>query len=297
MKLRFLLVIMLACVTMLLSPSWAQEDPVPVYDPQGEYLIEPAVPSITALVEAEYISGILHPGTQGTGTSREIPFVLKFALKEGWYMYWRTPGDSGMAPTFDWSASDNLDDVSIGWPAPKRFEQDGLYSFGYDGVVEMPVTVTIKELGKPLKFNLNTSLIVCNKICVPQTLNMMADVDQSPSLPSPYTDYFKEVKASLPAKEGKDGFRLDTAVLGKSSLIVTLYSPDGFDGTDIFVESDTVSLTAVPVMEQDPSNPLAALFRINAPEGTDNLTEQLMGKKITVTAVRNKKSVEKEFSF
>src|SRR5437763_14969998 len=39
-------------------------------------------------------------------------------LQPGWKTYWRTPGDSGVPPRFDFSSSDNLAAATVLWPAP-----------------------------------------------------------------------------------------------------------------------------------------------------------------------------------
>lgn len=251
-----------------------------------------------AQMPAPYAAATLQPGFAGMGDTKEIPFLLTFTLQPGWYMYWRTPGDSGLAPQIDTASSLNVKDMSIGWPAPKRFEQDGMYSFGYDGAVSMPLMVTPAQAGKAMTLAADISLIVCNKICVPQNLSVRADVPEGHALITDVSQQIKDAQASLPVKGGGgEDFRLDTAVLGKSGLILTIFSKDGFEGTDIFVESDDIALTAVPQMQADAGNPQAALFRIDAPQGTDDLTAQLVGKTITVTAVKGAKSAEKNFSF
>src|SRR3954464_2456574 len=40
----------------------------------------------------------------------------------GWKAYWRTPGDSGVPPRFDFSKSENVEAVTVLWPAPMRFD-------------------------------------------------------------------------------------------------------------------------------------------------------------------------------
>src|SRR6202795_3444545 len=39
-------------------------------------------------------------------------------LQPGWHTYWRTPGDSGVPPHFDFSKSDNIEAVTVLWPGP-----------------------------------------------------------------------------------------------------------------------------------------------------------------------------------
>lgn len=251
-----------------------------------------------AQIPAAYVNATLQAGLTNAGDAKEIPFLLTFTLQPGWYMYWRTPGDSGLAPQFDHTKSVNVKDMSIGWPAPQRFEQDDMFSFGYENEVSMPVTVTPAEPGKATTLALDISLIVCNKICVPQNISVKADVPEGTAMMSDVSERIKKRTASLPVKGGGgDDFRLDTAVLGKGAVILTMFSKDGFEGTDIFVESDQIALVAKPQIEQDAGNKQAAIFRIEAPSGTEDLTALLLGKTITVTAVKGDKAVEKNFSF
>src|SRR5215475_15375863 len=47
---------------------------------------------------------------------------VAFQLQPGWKTYWRTPGDSGVPPRFDFSKSDNVEAVTVLWPAPLMFD-------------------------------------------------------------------------------------------------------------------------------------------------------------------------------
>ena len=57
---------------------------------------------------------------------------IAFQLQPGWKTYWRTPGDSGVPPRFDFSKSDNIEAVTVLWPAPTKFDDGaGGHSLGY----------------------------------------------------------------------------------------------------------------------------------------------------------------------
>src|SRR6202012_6085941 len=42
---------------------------------------------------------------------------IALQLQPGWKTYWRTPGDSGVPPRFDFAKSDNVETVTVMWPA------------------------------------------------------------------------------------------------------------------------------------------------------------------------------------
>src|ERR1700682_6700506 len=46
---------------------------------------------------------------------------IAFRLQPGWKTYWRTPGDSGVPPRFDFSKSENVEAVHVLWAAPMIF--------------------------------------------------------------------------------------------------------------------------------------------------------------------------------
>ena len=64
---------------------------------------------------------------------------IGFKLDPGWKTYWRTPGDSGVPPRFDFSKSSNIEAVNVLWPAPKKFDDgNGGFSLGYHDQIVVP---------------------------------------------------------------------------------------------------------------------------------------------------------------
>jgi DsbC/DsbD-like thiol-disulfide interchange protein len=103
--------------------------------------------------------------------SRSGPVMLggvAIQLQPGWHTYWRNPGDSGVPPRFDFSKSDNLDTVTILWPAPKKFDDGaGGASLGYTHNVLLPMRVIAKDPKKPVTLRAEINYAVCEKICIP----------------------------------------------------------------------------------------------------------------------------------
>src|SRR5262249_50030620 len=68
---------------------------------------------------------------------------VRVRLGSGWKIYWKEPGDAGLPPEFDWSASSNLASTEVHWPAPHRTAMLGVESLGYTGEVLFPVSVQL----------------------------------------------------------------------------------------------------------------------------------------------------------
>ena len=60
--------------------------------------------------------------------ARVLRAGVEIKLEPGWKTYWRYPGDSGVPPVFDFSASDNVKEATVLFPAPMRFP-DGAGGF------------------------------------------------------------------------------------------------------------------------------------------------------------------------
>ncbi|MDA7964614.1 protein-disulfide reductase DsbD domain-containing protein [Ruegeria sp.] len=115
------------------------------------------------LVQLEVLDG----GKTANGTYQG---ALRLTLKDGWKTYWRAPGDAGIPPHFDWSGSGNVGDVSITWPAPHVFDQNGLRSIGYEDQLVLPVEITPKNPAKPVRLRGQMDFGVCKDVCIPGQL-------------------------------------------------------------------------------------------------------------------------------
>src|SRR4051812_21090667 len=89
-------------------------------------------------------------------------------LQPGWKTYWRTPGDSGVPPRFDFSKSDNVETVTVLWPAPMKFDDGaGGTALGYERQVVMPLRIAAKNTDRPVTLRAEINYAVCEKLCIP----------------------------------------------------------------------------------------------------------------------------------
>src|SRR3981081_2555898 len=93
---------------------------------------------------------------------------IAFQLQPGWKTYWRTPGDSGVPPRFDFSKSDNVEAVTVLWPAPMKFDDGaGGTSLGYHHQVVLPLRIVPKNTDRPVTLRADISYAACEKLCIP----------------------------------------------------------------------------------------------------------------------------------
>jgi DsbC/DsbD-like thiol-disulfide interchange protein len=101
---------------------------------------------------------------------------IEIQLQQGWKTYWRTPGDSGVPPRFDFSKSTNVESVTPLFPAPRSFDDGaGGVSYGYLKNVVFPLRIVPKNPNEPVLISAAISYAVCEKLCLP----VEADVELS----------------------------------------------------------------------------------------------------------------------
>jgi DsbC/DsbD-like thiol-disulfide interchange protein len=165
---------------------------------------------------------------------------IAFQLQPGWKTYWRTPGDSGVPPRFDFSKSENVEAVTVLWPAPLLFDDGaGGHAMGYHDKVVLPLRIVVKNADKPVMLRAAINYAVCNKICIP--------VDASTELPftSVASTEDNALFAALdtvpkPANIGDPNPLTirDVKREGPSDVVVDVVTPDNRE-LNLFVEGPT----------------------------------------------------------
>lgn len=178
---------------------------------------------------------------------------MAFQLDPGWHTYWRDPGDSGVPPRFDFSRSDNVESVTVLWPAPQQFDDGaGGRSLGYQTRLLLPLRIVAKRPDQPLTLRATVNYAVCEKLCVP------VEASAELAFTSAVSSVDGALKAALdtvpkPAKVG-DAHPLAIREVRRDgkTVIVDVTAPAGSDVT-LLTEGPTPEW-ALPVPKQVSSN-------------------------------------------
>jgi len=176
-------------------------------------------------------------------------------LQPGWKTYWRTPGDSGVPPRFDFSKSDNVEAVTVLYPAPQKFDDGaGGISLGYKQQVVLPLRIVAKYADKPVTLRADINYAVCEKICIP--VDAKAELAFA-SVASTEDGNLSEALNSVPkpANIGDPNPLTirDVKREGKINVLVDVSAPEGKD-VNLFVEGPTPDW-ALPVPKLVEGNP------------------------------------------
>src|SRR6202795_299239 len=177
-------------------------------------------------------------------------------LQQGWHTYWRTPGDSGVPPRFDFSKSDNVEAVTVLWPAPHKFDDGaGGTSLSYIQQIVLPLRIVAKNADKPVTLRADINYAVCEKLCIP------VDANAELAFASVASTSDGQLSAALdtvpkPANVGDPNPLTirDVKRDGKLGVVVDVATPDASE-VSLFVEGPTPdwSLPVPKLLEQGPA--------------------------------------------
>ena len=217
---------------------------------------------------------------------------IAFQLQPGWKTYWRTPGDSGVPPRFDFSKSENIEAVTVLWPAPKKFDDGaGGSSLGYHDQVVLPLRIVAKSTDKPVTLRAAVNYAVCDKLCVP----VEADVELAFTSVASTEDSVLFAALDTVPKPANVGDPnpltiRDVKREGKSTVLVDVVAPSEARDINLFVEGPTPdwALPVPKLLEHSPSGVKRFAFELDGlPPG-----EKPEGAALKLTLVSGDRSYE-----
>ncbi|MFG0292768.1 MAG: protein-disulfide reductase DsbD domain-containing protein [Phycisphaerales bacterium JB050] len=145
-------------VAALASTGRTQPSFAPVDETDGNSLVH-----LSVVAEHEALS---------PGQSTEI--AVTFAVREGWHVYWRNPGDTGSQVRVNYEGPDWASIGELRWPVPERYISPGdLLDYVLEGEVTLLASLRVDEAswieaGRPetLDFTLECEWFVCKEICL-----------------------------------------------------------------------------------------------------------------------------------
>jgi DsbC/DsbD-like thiol-disulfide interchange protein len=165
---------------------------------------------------------------------------ISIQLQPGWHTYWRTPGDSGVPPHFDFSKSDNVEAVTVMWPAPIKFDDGaGGTALGYKQQVTLPLRIVPKSADKPVTLRADINYAVCDKLCIPVEASAeLAFASVASTEDSNLSEALNTVPKPANVGDPNPLTIRDVKREGKANVLVDVSAPDGKE-VSLFVEGPT----------------------------------------------------------
>jgi suppressor for copper-sensitivity B len=212
------------------------------------WVTDPNHPPVSVLAE---LTGQIDKDKQSVNA------LLQVKLSGEWKTYWRSPGEGGVAPSFDFSNATNIKEVNWLWPAPKRYPVSGVETIGYKGQVNFPLTIVLQDISQPARLKGILTLASCTNICVLGDYEIDLTFDPNTLVSDPQVVFkFGQALSTIPRLiteqqllEQQDNTTISQVRSSwnplKQQLVVQLNNQFGWSKPDLFIDSDNPELAYV----------------------------------------------------
>lgn len=163
-----------ATFTMILIAmfSWVASMPAAATETRASVTLEGATISMQA---APAMAQALLADVISLDEGEHLVFI-SIDLNSGWKTYWRQPGRFGLAPDFDWQASENVASIRVKFPEPSLFQEGNGTSIGYQTPTLWPVVVRSENADSPVDIHLSLNIGLCAELCLPERVELSASI-------------------------------------------------------------------------------------------------------------------------
>ncbi|MEM7766811.1 MAG: thioredoxin family protein [Pseudomonadota bacterium] len=105
-----------------------------------------------------------------------VYFGLHLVMDEDWHVYWRNPGDAGLAPVILWDEgapfTETTRDDDFSWPVPELLPvlPGEIMDYGYSGAVTLPFAYDVpSDVTGLIRFSGTADYLICKDVCIPET--------------------------------------------------------------------------------------------------------------------------------
>jgi len=241
--------------------------------------------AMTAVKAKDLVRARLVAESEALVPGRTVTLGLHMAMKPGWHVYWRNPGDSGLPPEMAWRLPAGFSVGPVQWPVPERIPVQTLMNFGYEGAVTLLVPLAVPEsarAGETVRLSGTLSYLVCEEICIPGSAELSLDLPVAAAAEpaSGQAALFARARAALPevfaesapgpVRTSREGDRLvlhldRPGLAGVTGAAFFPYAEGALDNAaaqDLAVDASGLRLTLTPGDAKQPPEALAGVLAL-----------------------------------
>ncbi|MEI8135334.1 MAG: protein-disulfide reductase DsbD domain-containing protein [bacterium] len=206
------------------------------------------------------VSGAINPG-------KGFTLGIHVQLEPGWHVYWKNPGDAGLAISAELVDQNGYTAGELKFPTPHKFVTSGEVLYGYDSDVVFLLPIrSPKDQNISPHFGVKINWLACKEVCLPGSAILVLNADSvsandkkenqrildrwTARLPQP-GEGFNLNKAGVVINQKGENISVFIKFLEMTPGTVTDFFPDIIDGyvTDyskVHVDENGISLTLTP---------------------------------------------------
>ena len=224
--------------------------------------------------------------------NKTVEALLEVKLDTDWKTYWRSPGEGGVAPSIDWSLSNNLEDVDWHWPMPKRYEFLGVETLGYKHTIIFPMTIHVKDMSKPVFLSGVLTMSSCTNICVLTDYEISLDFNPANLTASEQAMHlYNQGMSHVPTEQPSVEIKALSWDKNKKVLSVVASNTLGWNQPDVFIDGESQNVQDASFLKPNVNvdgNTLTAQMKVSSWFGEP----KLLGETLNITISDTDFSVE-----
>lgn len=140
---------------------------------------------------------------------------VQLEMAPGWHVYWKNPGDSGLATDVQFVLPEGFAAGPLRWPLPIEFGQPGgLIGYGYEGSVVLASEVSVPDRLPEARLTVMASVswLACKDVCVLGSTELEARLPLESSAVEAAESVLADWRSTLPqaASNGDPPFDVST---------------------------------------------------------------------------------------
>ncbi|MBC7004444.1 thioredoxin family protein [Photobacterium sp. BZF1] len=224
--------------------------------------------------------------------NKTVEALLEVKLDTDWKTYWRSPGEGGVAPSIDWSLSNNLDEVEWHWPMPKRYEFLGVETLGYKHTIIFPMTIHVEDMSKPVFLSGILTMSSCTNICVLTDYEIFLDFNPASLTASEQAMHlYNQGMSHVPTEQPSVDIKALSFDKDKKVLSVVASNTLGWNQPDVFIDGESQNVQDASFLKPTvhvEGNTLTAQMKVSSWFGEP----KLLGETLNITISDTDFSVE-----
>jgi thiol:disulfide interchange protein DsbD len=104
---------------------------------------------------------------------------VDFEMEPGWHIYYKDPGQTGMATAVDFTLPQGFSAQPLSWPAHETFKESGIVTYGYSKKLRLSTSVTPSKTlksGQIVTIKASTKWLACKHSCIPGSSSISVDL-------------------------------------------------------------------------------------------------------------------------
>jgi len=160
----------------------------------------------------------------------QFKVAIKMIMSNEWYIYWKNPGDAGLATYFEWVLPENVDIIDEKWEIPEKIFFQDMASFGYKKKDCFYFTFKIDDPApnnSDLMLKVKSNWLECKEKCVAgeSVDSIMIKISDNPLKSN--SDIFKDISSKVPEENSDWRF---SAVRKSKSILLDFHKPSVLSG-------------------------------------------------------------------